>query len=218
MNYMLRLYLFEFLHGNRIAIGELVNNYGLLSAVRITTKLKFRVWFANPFQEINLEKQPTAEERASQHQMAPAIVLYDLLKEMGLSEEQAIADLQSLIITVATEFLKFNVPIIKQSDYVNTDKNQRMKYFKVITSRFFNAEGELSQTGDSQMNFKVNKCQFARYSRDLGYPQLAKVFCSADKHFFDLYQPNIEFGRTVTLAEHQTPCDFSFTVRLEHGR
>lgn len=215
MNYMLRLYLFEFLHGNRIAVQELIKLFGFRTAFRMVLELKLRLWFFNPFAKLNQDKAPTAEEKASQHQMAPALVLFDLMIENGIDEQDAIDKLQNLIITVATAFLKFNVPVIRLSDYHARSNQQRMDFFKTITSRFFNAEGQLSSNNQGKMYFQVNKCLFAQYSKKLGYQQLAKVFCSADKHFFELHQPNIQFGRTVTLAEHQTPCDFSFTVRLE---
>lgn len=211
---MIRLHAFELLHGNRIAVVELSKKHGVKKALYMALRLKLRILFNNPFKQLNQQHKPSAAEKASQHQIAPAFVLYDLLKASGLAEQQAINDLQALIIVVATEFLKFNVPIIEKKDYLSRNDQQRMQYFKKITDRFFNAQGDLTKQGNNEMLFKVNKCLFAQYSKQLGYPQLAKVFCSADKHFFEQHQPNITFARTITLAEQKMPCDFSFTIKL----
>lgn len=212
MHHMIRLYIFEILHGNRIAVVELSKKYGFKKALSIALRLKLIILFNSPFKKINKQRKISAAEKASQHQIAPAFVLYDLMKASGVSEAQAISDLQSLIIIVATEFLKFNVPTIEKKDYLPRSNFQRMHYFKKITDRFFNAQGELSTSVNGEMLFTVNKCLFAQYSNQLGYSQLAHIFCNADKHFFDRYQPNIEFRRTTTLATHKSPCDFSFSL------
>jgi|GEM_PF-2896881 len=217
MNHIIRLHAFELLHGNRIAVVQLSKKYGVKKALNIALRLKLIVLLNNPFKQLNQQRKPSAAEKASQHQIAPAFILYDLLRASGIPEEQAISDLQELIIVVATEFLKFNVPIIQQVDYLERNDQQRMHYFKKITDRFFNAQGKLSKSDNNQMIFTVNKCLFAQYSNQLGYSQLAKVFCSADKHFFDQHQPNIKFNRSITLAEHNMPCDFSFTINAQEG-
>lgn len=217
MNPMMRLYVFEFFQGNRIAIKALIKRFGLLRAVKIVLELKRRIWFKNPFAETNRCRVLLEAERASQHQIAPAFVLYDILKEMGYDEEVILNDIQALVSEVATAFLKFNVPIITPSDYLQTEASGRMEKFRHITARFFNAAGELSSVKQDTFRFTVNRCLFAEYSRQLGYPQLAPIFCSADRLYFEQHQPHVTFSRNTTLAEHRKPCDFAFKVTVEQS-
>lgn len=216
MNHLIRLYLFELLHGNRIAVTSLCKKHGLVETLKIVFSLKRRIWFNHPFKTINKKNAPSYEEKASQQQLTPALVLYDVLKERGYSEEQALASIQLVVIDVATAFLKFNVPVIKISDYINNTQSKRMQVFHRITERFFNASGDLTNESGDTMCFRVNKCLFSQYSHQLGYANLASLFCSADRYFFEQHQPNIKFERTVTLADNHQPCDFSFTVTMDN--
>lgn len=206
----LRLFLFDFLHGNRIGLTVLVEQHGLLRALELVTQLKWRLFWKNPFEQINKANPPNQKALLSQIQMAPLLVMYDLLKEKGYSEEVILKQLQELSDKVATGFLKFNIPVIEQSQYRNLAASEKSKLLKKLTERFFNASAESRLSDDDNFTFTVNHCYFAQYAKELDRAQLGPLFCQADKLFFEQYQKDIKFIRTVTLAADNQSCDFAF--------
>lgn len=103
------------------------------------------------------------------------------------------------------------MPIIKREVYADLPAKQKLRLLTKITQRFFNANAELSLDEQDNFSFQVNHCHFAHYCKQLDYPQLASLFCSADKLFFDQYQEDVVFFRSQTLAGDNKPCDFRFS-------
>jgi len=207
----LRLFYFDTTKGNSTALKILVEELGFGEALALSLTLKWRLFYRNPFKKINQHKRPTEPEKLSQRQMAPMVVLYELLLEKGYSKKYIFELLQTLGNSVATAFLKFNVPIIKHKDYIDLSSEKKLDLLKKITQRFFNAEATLSLDEKDNFSFQVNHCHFASYSNALGHPDLATLFCASDKNFFDEYQDDIIFFRSQTLATENKPCDFRFT-------
>jgi len=207
----LRLFYFDNTIGNSAALKILTQELGWGDALSLVIKLKWRLFYRPPFRELNQKNRPTEKEKLSQRQMAPMVVLYELLIENGYSQKYTIELLQTLGDSVATAFLKFNVPIIKRADYGGLPQQEKLSLLTKITQRFFNAEAELSLDDNDNFGFQVNHCHFANYCKLLNLPELAPLFCSSDKLFFDTYQDDIVFFRSQTLAENNKPCDFSFT-------
>lgn len=207
----LRLFYFDTTRGTATALKVLVKTLGPKKAITLAAKLQWRLHQRSPFRMINQGKSLSESQKLSQKQMAPMIVLYDMLREDGYSKSETLALLKTLGDHVATEFLKFNVPIIKRNTYGKLSKTQKISALSTITRRFFNADATLTLDDADNFQFTVNHCHFAHYCKALGYPELATLFCSADKLFFDQYQDDIVFFRSQTLAEQQQPCDFQFT-------
>lgn len=205
-----RLFLFDFLHGNRIGLSVLVRQHGLVKALEIIGQLKWRLFLKNPFQKINKAAPPNSKALLSQVQMAPLLVMYDLLKEKGYEEDVILRQLQELSNEVATGFLKFNIPVIQQNQYRNLAAAEKSKLLTKLTERFFNATADSELSPDDNFTFTVKHCYFAQYSKELNRPQLGPLFCQADKLFFEEYQKDIKFIRTVTLASDNKSCDFAF--------
>ncbi|OUS28612.1 hypothetical protein A9Q99_11390 [Gammaproteobacteria bacterium 45_16_T64] len=207
----LRLFYFENTRGNAAALKILTDELGLNTALSLVLKLKWRMFYHSPFKEINREKHLSEQEKLSQKQMGPMLVLYDLLQEYGYSESDTMIVLKTLGDKIATAFLQFNVPVIKKSTYVNMTKTNKISFLEKITHRFFNANATLVLDDKDNFQFNVSHCHFSHYCKVLGYPKLAELFCSADKLFFNEYQEDIVFFRSQTLAENNKPCDFQFT-------
>lgn len=108
---MLRLFIFDMLVGHRIAVGLLIRRHGLRGGVTIALRVFLRQLFANPFARLR-EKPKTLRERCSRHQLAPALILYDVLIERGFSNHDAQDQVRLLVKTVAMAFLKFSVPLV----------------------------------------------------------------------------------------------------------
>ncbi|MDP7038085.1 MAG: L-2-amino-thiazoline-4-carboxylic acid hydrolase [Myxococcota bacterium] len=176
----------------------------------IVSKLRYRLLFANPFKPINKMVQPTAEEKLSQKQMLPAVLLYKILIELDHGPDQAHKFVAHLVQTLAFSFLKFTIPIINRKRVENLPLPNQLKILTSITKRFFNAQGKAEMNSKDRFSFTVSKCSFAQYSTTLGVPELAPIFCASDKAYFDTCQTDITLERTTTLAEDHKPCDFVF--------
>lgn len=208
-----RLFWFELAHGNSVAIKILRQQYGVWGAVELVARMQLRLMFNNPFKALNARQKPTANEKLSQHQMAPLVVLYLLLKEKGIAGQEALANLSEVSNAVAIEFLRFNVPVIRKDQYASLSTEAKYLQLEKMTARFFNAEAVLQLDENDSFSFNVQRCHFAHYSKLLGLAELAPLFCDADKRFFESHQPDVVFFRSQTLASHQLPCDFKFSWR-----
>ena len=210
----MRLYYFDLTQGNKIAVSYLAEELGWPTTLRLVAQLKLQLWTNNPFKRINREKPPSRQEKLTQRQMAPLVVLY-LLLEQQYPREKALRIASELSQRVATAFLKFNVPEIHAEHYRDLPRKDKLAQLKTITKRFFNAKAELKLDHEDNFSFTVNICYFARYARLLDLPELAPLFCAADKAYFDTYQPDVRLIRTVTLANDDKPCDFYFRWRSQ---
>ena len=207
----LRLILFDLLYGYPVALKHLITNFGIQQTVVIVSKLRYRLLFANPFTPINKAAQPTTEEKLSQKQMLPAVLLYKILIEQSHSPQQAHEFVAHLVHTLAFSFLKFTIPLINRKQVEHLPLPEQLKALTSITKRFFNAQGNAEMTSPEKFSFTVSKCSFAQYSKTLGVPELAPIFCASDKAYFDACQPDVALKRTLTLAQDDKPCDFVFT-------
>lgn len=208
---MLRLIIFELLQGQRTALAILCRRHGVALGLAIAAEVTWRQWFSNPFQSLT-SSSLTMQERCSRRQLAPALILYDVLTERGLTQEEAVHEVRLLVNEVATAFLKFSVPMVPKQAFMPEDENERLRLFKNTCARFFNAHGDVSLNG-SHLSFQVDRCWFAEYCRQLGYQHLATVFCGADAQYFKRQQPNMIFARTTTLADGDDRCDFVFELK-----
>ena len=208
---MLRLFLFETLIGHRTAVWILIRRHGLGEGLKIALLVFLRQLFANPFARLR-EKPKTLQEKCSRRQLAPALILYDVLVERGFSEAEARNEVRFLVKAVAMAFLKFSVPRVPNQALMPSDEKERLRLFKNTCGRFFNARGDIQLHG-SQLSFYVDHCWFADYCRRLGYQRLAGIFCSADASYFESQQPNVVFARSKTLANGDEYCDFVFQLK-----
>ena len=210
----MRLLYFDLKQGNNIALQCLAEHFGWPTALKLACQLKLRLWTNNPFGELNRQKPPSREEKLSQRQMVPLVVLYQLMAER-YPRAQVLQVAAQVSQRVAIAFLRFNVPQIHHAEFKDAPRETKLAKLKSVTLRFFNAKADLKLDHKDNFHFTVNTCYFARYAKLLGMPELAPLFCAADKLYFDNYQPEVQMIRTVTLATDEKPCDFYFKWRSE---
>jgi len=206
----MRLHYFDLTRGGRIAMEVLSQEMGKWNAVKMGLRLQYCLRIHHPFQDINQIKTPTRKEKLSQRQMAPMVVLYQLLLKDGYSQEAALNILSKVANEVAVAFLKFNIPDIRKSQMKGKEQSQKLRFLHQMVSRFFNAEGTINLSENDDFYFTVNRCYFASYAKQLNVPELGPIFCASDRVFFEKHQKEILFKRSQTLAIDQKPCDFSF--------
>lgn len=206
-------YRYNTVRGNRNGLAVLSSRLGAPRAANLALRLQWRLLRNPPFKAINLRQKPTTKEWMSQRQMAPVVVLYQLLREDGESESDSLSLLSALIQEVGIGFMRFSLPVMRRHAFLKLSPDDRHVMLSRLTNSFFNAESTLSLDGDQVFRLDIHHCHFAHYSRALGVPELGSLFCQADKPYFERHQPDVVFFRSQTLAENQRPCDFHFQWR-----
>lgn len=218
MKHYFQLFIFNAVIGNPTGFKLIIKHFGWLKGISIVLKMQSKMIFDNPFRSLNsnsaisANKSHRLKQKLSQKQILPAFALYDTLISKGYDIDESVKAVESIVIGVAREFLKFTVPVIQRQDIDNNNSVQRTSMFKAIVARFPNAFGRLTVADDETYHFTVDTCLFASYCSSLGYDNLAAIFCKADQIYFDQHQPNIQFTRTDSLAMTGRPCDFSFAL------
>lgn len=211
------LIIFNLFIGNAAGFKVLRQNLGVVKASRLVCRMLLRSIKHDPFSDLNEEKRLAGrklswQERNSQRQMSPALIMFDTLLASGYSVQQALGLVEEVILVVANRYLIFSVPVIRQADLEMLNRSEREKAFARIVSRFDNVLGSLKSKGDKQFDLTVVKCYFSHYCQVLGYDMLAPLFCKADQAYFNTKQPCVDLVRTQTLAQNDEPCDFSFRI------
>ena len=72
---------------------------------------------------------------------------------------------------------------------------------------------EIQQLGKSteKLEFNVTRCQYAEFYKELGLPELGKLFhCNRDFAMVEGFSPGLTLNRTQTIMEGAAHCDFRF--------
>ncbi len=213
----MRLLYFDITQGNRVAGKLLLEEFGFVEGLKIIAKLKWREISDNPFALINKENKPTRKEKLSQRQMAPLVILYQILIETGYNKDGALEICHRLSKEVAVAFLNFNIPQAHKKDWKGKSQDIKERKLSSIVNRFFNV-GVVEEEVIENDNFKMTVlgCHFATYAKKLNVPELGPVFCAADAYYFKNYQPEVKYSRTQTLTDEiPKPCNFSFEWKEE---
>lgn len=151
-------------------------------------------------------------ERLSRNQAGPAVLLYQSLT-VTIGPGRAFDLAGEAILAGSLIFLKSQVPIISREQLAGLSPLKRERFIADITGRFFNADVDDPQIGEDSFSYRVCRCRFPELLQKIGLPELGELFCRGDRIFFERYQPNVLFDRTVTLARDGKPCDFSFLLK-----
>ena len=207
----MRLLYFDLTQGNRIGTKFIIDELGWMRGARLIGQLKWNEAFDNPFKALNQNNKPTSNQKLSQRQMAPLVILYGLLQKEGYTKDAALEFCRKLSRNVAVAFLKYNIPEIKKSDWDGESQEHKLSMLNKLASRFFNAESDKEIHADNEFVLNIHTCHFASYAMQLNVPELGRVFCESDKYYFEQFQKEVDFSRTQTLAIDGRPCDFRFT-------
>lgn len=206
-------YRYNTVRGNRSGLAVLSAHLGASRAVNLALRLQLRLLRNPPFKAMNSRQKPSLKELMSQRQLAPVVVLYQLLREDGESESDCLTLLLALIQEVGIGFMRFSFPEMSKDQFRKLSLDGKRLMLSRTSELFFNSESTWSLDGDQAFRVDVHHCHFAHYSKALGLPQLGSLFCQVDKPYFERHQPDIVFFRSQTLADDQLPCDFHFQWR-----
>ena len=72
-------------------------------------------------------------------------------------------------------------------------------------------EIDITAADDDQLAFKVNRCRYAEFYKELGLSDIGYlVHCNRDHAMIAGFNPDLELTRTQTVMEGASHCDFRF--------
>jgi len=192
------------------SVYYLISKLGVVNGLKAGLKTKSRLKNNDVFKSLGEPK--SVKEELSRLQMMPAIILYEELLKVT-SKVKALEILEHIISQGAVFFLSYLIPKITKLQYNSYESAERKEIISSLAEKFPNSTIGSSYSEDETFGFKVSKCLFASYSKQLNYPELAPLFCKGDMHFFNTPNSAFELTRPQTLAEGGECCQFDFKFK-----
>lgn len=212
MDKSLQLWWFNLSQAPRL-LNHLVQKFGAGGTLRVLFEA-VKISLSNPFESLEPVVKADGNARLSLEQFGPLYVLYRALRAAGTDRARALEFLAAFSREVATDFLRQSIPRLAGGALRAMSRGKRHNLVEQTVSAFFNARAEIRwEADDNGFALPVSFCWFAYFSRELDAPELAPLFCAADRAYFERQQPGIEFGRDQTLATGAPYCDFRFRLR-----
>lgn len=138
----------------------------------------------------------------------PGLALYQLIRESGKSQKDAIAEIDRIFMILFVKKqrsmqklgkLPFIYPFLRK--YIKTAMRQ------------YPAEGwtiEWMQNDPEAIRFNMRSCFYFNTLSALGAPELTASFCQVDDNLYSEMSPDIQWLRTRTIARGNDICDFCF--------
>lgn len=186
------------------ALAVLVRELGLLRALAVGFEVGARMAAGEPFSR--LDPPATPKERASRQQIAPAIVLYRVLRRVR--GRDALRITREVVLAAGAAFMARTVGLLARTTSLDEVSLVR------TTSRFPNAKFSGFEVSADRVAFTAHECLFPTLTRETGAPELAPLFCEVDARAFqDL---NVRLDRPRTMAEGANDCHFQL-IRIRPG-
>jgi hypothetical protein len=190
---------------DRAALKILWRHLGWFRALQIGLRITNRQRRGEPFG--HLPEAVGFSEIGSRAQAGPAILLYEELKRLGRSDALDITS--ECISHGAGLFLGASIGRIDRARLASLDDEARRAWLEETTSRFPNATLTVDEASVDRVRFTVSQCRLHGLTVDVGYPELAPLFCRGDAAFFG--GEGVKLERPGTLAEGAASCPFTLT-------
>jgi len=191
---------------DRAAVPILLARLGIWRTLRVGMGLRRRLARGAPFDVL---PAPTEEaERLSREQIAPAVVLYQLLAE-SLGSDEALQVTEEVVVASTVVWLREQIGPLERSALAAMDGPAREAFVRQTGARFFNATMRWDRVDAEEVSFTVTACRFPRLCAEAGVPELAPVFCKGDAVFFGTVEPNVSLTRPETIAGGASACPFT---------
>lgn len=205
----------------RAGLVTLMRELGYLRGLLVILGVGWRLARGEPFRSLNQEAQAALEpsaghldrERENRAQIAPVINIYNTLRRR-VSEEEALRITGAVVIAGGRAFLSHTLRELNDTEaLLNTSRSERVERLTQLLAPVPNALFELSIDDQDHVHYTVTSCRFVQLCHQLGYPELAPLFCAVDDYFFREDMPSIHLERATTLARGGERCPF--VLRLE---
>lgn len=194
----------------RAAFGVLVDELGLVRALKVGGRLQRKRFAGEPFGD--LPPPEDEDERLSREQIGPAIVLYRQLQR-DLSQDRAYEITERVVIEGSIHFLARTIGRLPREELVLMEDDEREEFVRERGREFFNATIEWDRISETAVEFTVTHCEFPDLCEAAGVPELAPVFCEGDGEFFGGVESDVELERPHTIAQGGPNCPFRISLR-----
>ncbi len=190
------------------AKGFLTEIYGEQKGLQIAN-LAF-----NRFEEICKENsdEPKAMHSHTRVKIYPCIALLDSQIKHGISREDAL-DFNFKFIKHRSETM---AGIVKKIMKIPGVYKKMPVMFGNMTKKKFgvkqNFDAVFHEISPKEMRFDMTKCPYSELCAKYGYPEITKAFCRGDDIVYGDMHPKLIWGRTKTIGDGDTVCDFKLTV------
>ncbi len=75
-----------------------------------------------------------------------------------------------------------------------------------------NFDAVFHEISPKEMRFDMTKCPYSELCAKYRYPEITKAFCRGDDIVYGNMHPRLIWGRTKTIGDGDTVCDFKLTV------
>lgn len=207
---------FDLRHGAPVALGTLRRELGVWRMARALLAFVWRDWTRDPYRALRDDPRPDVRERFTRRQLRPVLLLDAALREaLGLAPERSRAILAQIVARSGARFVGTQVRHPTPAQWEALDAAGRRGLAERILARFGNAETTLVEDPRADLAFDVTRCHFVGLCARLGRPELASLFCAADRVFYDDPAVPIRLERAHTLAAGQPRCTFRLSFERE---
>ena len=196
--------------GFRILVDEL----GLIDALRIGGRTQRRVFAGDPFDDLPAPDSP--DERESREQIGPAIVLYQELLD-ARPRDRALEIVERVIVEATVVYLSKTVGRLRRDELLPMGDDERQAFVRHKADQFANADLSWDHIGADSVEFTVTHCRFPPLCDAAGVPELAPLFCKGDADFFGGVEDEVDLDRPHTIAEGAETCPFHIYFRDGDG-
>jgi hypothetical protein len=183
------------------ALVVLVRELGPVRALAVGLEVGVRLAAGEPFSRLDPPADP--RESAARQQIAPAIVLYRVLRRVRARDSLRVT--REVVLAAGAAFMARTVGPLASATSLDEVSLAR------TTSRFPNAKFSGFEAGADRVAFTAHDCLFPALTREVGAPELAPFFCEVDARAFE--DLNVRLDRPRTIAAGASDCHFQL-VRI----
>lgn len=205
----LRFLHFELSHGLPTAFRLLAHHLGWLSAIRVFIHVAIRMMSSSALSGLSSTRLSPDKEWMTRRQLAQAVHLSDSLRSIGMPTPDVMRISQLIIATVGAKFVRSNADF-ELADWANASLQERETFAQDAMRRFPNVTQPTVTVGEGTMDVRFSYCRLAQGANEIGRPELASLFCSADAAFYNGTPTRPSLTRPHTIADGASECHFQF--------
>ena len=182
----------------------LYRRLGLSDFLKVTTSLLREQLRGEPWKMM----PPPADEKEkiTRAEIRDAVILYRILKKLK-GKEAALQIIGEIVNKAAILLFDYLLDPINLEDLVALEPEEQYNFITRNLNRFPNAVTTIEAVSPEKVQFTVTRCHMAEICSTIGLEELAPLFCSADKDYFES-SVGVNFRRENTIAEKAETCDF----------
>ncbi len=193
-----------------IAYDELRRGFGRVETAAILAEVGMRNATGRPFRKVS--KPVDAREAATRDELAPAVNLYQVLREWQ-GDARAFEIARRIILNSSLLHLRAIYPDFRRGSFLSLVEGGSDEAARRLAADFPFADTEVIEMSPLRAAFDVVACRIPATLASVDAGALASVFCEVDRLYFPIYEPDVKLERETTIAEGAGRCPFRLSWR-----